>query len=151
CDEGPYLRDRRRPDRRVGEAVSREVLTSSLLIDARRAQTTRPASVISQRSGNGMRQWNWKPRRRSSRNRPLVAVVFRRRFMTSAGGGPLRANAASGSAWEHLPCRLGYFSRRDVPNVMGDAPLVAERIAQLAIAVAPKHVGKRHDHGCAGR
>src|SRR5690606_35575652 len=40
---------------------------------------------------------------------------------------------------------------REVLLVRGDRPLVPQRVGQLAVAVAPVHVGRRHGDGGAGR
>src|SRR5207244_7656407 len=46
---------------------------------------------------------------------------------------------------EKLLRALGHLLRRHVFRVRGEAPPVAGRILHLAVAVAPEHVGERHE------
>src|SRR4051794_41882395 len=57
--------------------------------------------------------------------------------------GPYLASEGFGS-------RPGYLVGRNVADVLGEVPAVAEGVGDLAVAVAPEHVAERVAHLAAG-
>ena len=100
------------------------------------ASEGRPAGQGSEKSYVAI-GWNWRDEEsRSSRDA---------HFGTLTGGGPaLKTHGETGisSAVEGLGCGGDDLFGRDVAEPLSDVPAVTERVAELAVALAPERVGE---------